>query len=517
MTLRDAVADISVPLTCVPHPVRQPQPAAGRGRQRRGAGQAVLLRQPRHALARRPRDPDGRARRAAGPARAPPAAARRRGAVRARAEAAAAVPARAGSGWSPRPSSAAERDVLENARRRWPDVAFEVAYAAMQGPRAAAEVIEALEPARPRPRRRRDRGRPRRRLGRGPAAVLRRGAGPRRAPAPHPGRLRDRPRAGHAAARPGGRRPRLDPDRRRQAGRPRRRRGAAPGRRRPATGSGTCSPAGWPASRPGSTRCAPGRCSATRAACSTPARDEVDRAARPRPPHPRPRLDRADDDIAHQRARARALSPLATLQRGYAVLQDADGHVVTSVDRASRPATPSASGSPTAGCTPTTTRTEHLEARDGSTTSPRTGARPRRSSSYEAAREELVERRPPARGRRHHPRGVAGALGARRAAGHDLPALARRRPQAAATPRGARRGVGPAPAAGPGGPGVGEQADHAALVRDGGRAVDQHLVAAPAARRTRGRRRESDQVLPPGRGHRARDPDRAPLTGDSST
>jgi exodeoxyribonuclease VII large subunit len=28
---------------------------------------------------------------------------------------------------------------------------------------------------------------------------------------------------------------------------------------------------------------------------------------------------------------ARSLSPLATLQRGYAVLQDADGHVVTSV------------------------------------------------------------------------------------------------------------------------------------------------------------------------------------------
>ncbi|MEQ6902509.1 exodeoxyribonuclease VII large subunit [Nocardioides sp. YIM 152588] len=43
------------------------------------------------------------------------------------------------------------------------------------------------------------------------------------------------------------------------------------------------------------------------------------------------RLDRAADDIGHHRARARALSPLATLQRGYAVLQDADGHVVTSV------------------------------------------------------------------------------------------------------------------------------------------------------------------------------------------
>ena len=31
----------------------------------------------------------------------------------------------------------------------------------------------------------------------------------------------------------------------------------------------------------------------------------------------------------------RALSPLATLERGYAVLQDAAGHVVTSVDQPS--------------------------------------------------------------------------------------------------------------------------------------------------------------------------------------
>ncbi|WP_447645148.1 exodeoxyribonuclease VII large subunit [Nocardioides zeae] len=43
------------------------------------------------------------------------------------------------------PGSAAERDVLEVARRRWPAVRFEVAYAAMQGPRSAAEVIEAVE------------------------------------------------------------------------------------------------------------------------------------------------------------------------------------------------------------------------------------------------------------------------------------------------------------------------------------------------------------------------------------
>ncbi len=43
------------------------------------------------------------------------------------------------------------------------------------------------------------------------------------------------------------------------------------------------------------------------------------------------RLDRAFDEVEHHRARARALSPLATLQRGYAVVQDASGHVLTSV------------------------------------------------------------------------------------------------------------------------------------------------------------------------------------------
>jgi exodeoxyribonuclease VII large subunit len=43
------------------------------------------------------------------------------------------------------------------------------------------------------------------------------------------------------------------------------------------------------------------------------------------------RLDRAGDDISHRLARVRTLSPLATLKRGYAVLQAADGSVVTDV------------------------------------------------------------------------------------------------------------------------------------------------------------------------------------------
>ncbi len=40
------------------------------------------------------------------------------------------------------------------------------------------------------------------------------------------------------------------------------------------------------------------------------------------------RVRRADDDLRHTVARLRALSPAATLQRGYAIVQRADGHVV---------------------------------------------------------------------------------------------------------------------------------------------------------------------------------------------
>jgi exodeoxyribonuclease VII large subunit len=39
-------------------------------------------------------------------------------------------------------------------------------------------------------------------------------------------------------------------------------------------------------------------------------------------------LDRAESELTHTHARVVALSPAATLQRGYAVLQKADGHVV---------------------------------------------------------------------------------------------------------------------------------------------------------------------------------------------
>jgi len=53
-----------------------------------------------------------------------------------------------------------------------------------------------------------------------------------------------------------------------------------------------------------------------------------DRARR----HVTHRLDRASDDVDHQLARIRALSPLATMRRGYVVVRGADGHVVSSAD-----------------------------------------------------------------------------------------------------------------------------------------------------------------------------------------
>ena len=44
------------------------------------------------------------------------------------------------------------------------------------------------------------------------------------------------------------------------------------------------------------------------------------------------RLRRADDELRHTLARLRALSPAATLERGYANVQRGDGHVVRAAD-----------------------------------------------------------------------------------------------------------------------------------------------------------------------------------------
>ncbi|MEP9363863.1 exodeoxyribonuclease VII large subunit [Nocardioides sp. CN2-186] len=229
------------------------------------------------------------------------------------------------------PNSAAERDVLDNAKRRWPAVAFEVAYAAMQGPRSAAEVIEAVE-----------------RLDRNPEVdviVIARGGGSVEdlLPFSDEGLIRAVAKVrtpvvsaiGHEpdsplldlvadvrASTPTDAAKLVVPDvvdELRQVARARERlRGTL---------------AGWLAREQAGLDAL-----RSRPALADPRSliddrlDEIDRLrerARRTFGH---RLDRAADDIDHQRARARALSPLATLRRGYAVLQDADGHVLTSVD-----------------------------------------------------------------------------------------------------------------------------------------------------------------------------------------
>jgi exodeoxyribonuclease VII large subunit len=63
--------------------------------------------------------------------------------------------------------SAAERDVVQNAQRRWPAVRFRIEQCAVQGPYAAGEVTEALHKLDADPG-----DHPGRRLARGPAPVL---------------------------------------------------------------------------------------------------------------------------------------------------------------------------------------------------------------------------------------------------------------------------------------------------------------------------------------------------------
>jgi exodeoxyribonuclease VII large subunit len=228
------------------------------------------------------------------------------------------------------PDSAAERDVVENARRRWPAVAFETAYAAMQGTRAAAEVIAAID--------RLDRDE------RVDVIVVARGGGAVEdlLPFSDEGLIRavakcstplvsaighepDQPLldlvADVRASTPTDAAKLVVPDvaeelRIVEVGRERLRSAVAGWLAREQTLLDTLR------SRPAIAD--PGSLLTTRA-------DEVETLRERALRTTRHRLDRATDEIAHHRARARALSPLATLRRGYAVLQDTDGHVITSV------------------------------------------------------------------------------------------------------------------------------------------------------------------------------------------
>jgi exodeoxyribonuclease VII large subunit len=264
------------------------------------------------------------------------------------------------------PESAAERDVLENARRRWPNVAFEVAYATMQGQRAAGEVMEALA-----------------RLDRHPdvdVVVVARGGGSvedllpfsdeglvravhrMRTPVVSAiGHEQDQPLldlvADVRASTPTDAAKLVVPDVADEL------RLVDTARRRLHHALGAWvsrEQAGLDALR---SRPVLGDPRALLDERADEVRDLLDRARRSL----RHRVDRAHDDVAHHRARARALSPLATLERGYAVLQDADGHVVTSVAilAADAPITVRVADGRVHAVTTGTTPTEQLEENDG--------------------------------------------------------------------------------------------------------------------------------------------------------
>ena len=228
------------------------------------------------------------------------------------------------------PGSAAERDVVDTARRRWPAVRIETAYAAMQGQRSALDVIEAVE-----------------RLDRDPEVdviVVARGggsvedllpfsdegliravAGARTPVVSAIGHEPDSPLldlvADVRASTPTDAAKLVVPDVREElqlvaTARDRLRSGVARLIAREQQGLDALR------SRP--VLADPRTLVADRASEVAGLRARSHRSLR----HA---LDRAADNLDHQRARVRALSPLATLERGYAVLQDPTGRVVTSV------------------------------------------------------------------------------------------------------------------------------------------------------------------------------------------
>ncbi len=329
LTLRDSVADISVPVTCsrvmydgLPAPVTEgasvviharPSYYANRGtlslqaREIRMVGLGELLarlEQRRQLLAAEGLFAQGLKRRLP------------------------AVPLRVGLVTAP--GSAAERDVVENATRRWPAVAFETAYAAMQGHRSAAEVIEAV-----------------RRLDAHTEVdviVIARGGGSVEdlLPFSDEGLIRVVAAARTPVVSAIGHEPDtplLDL--------------VADVRASTPTDAAKLVVPDMAQER---LRVDEARHRLRRAVRARIDREQAELdALRSRPALADPRtllderadelagwrgrirrelerqLDRAADDVDHRRARVQALSPLATLRRGYAVLQDADGHVVTSV------------------------------------------------------------------------------------------------------------------------------------------------------------------------------------------
>ncbi|MEP9381589.1 exodeoxyribonuclease VII large subunit [Nocardioides sp. KR10-350] len=228
------------------------------------------------------------------------------------------------------PNSAAERDVLDNARRRWPAVRFEVAYAAMQGQRSVPEVVEGLQ-----------------RLDRDAEVdviVVARGGGSVEDLLPfsdehlvravHALRTPVVSAIGHEpdmplldlvadvrASTPTDAAKLVVPDVAEEL------RLVATARDRMRSGLGS-----WLHREQTMLDALRSRPALADPRSLLDARLEEVSALRERArrclSH---QLDRAGDEVGHHRARARALSPLQTLRRGYAVVQDDRGHVIASV------------------------------------------------------------------------------------------------------------------------------------------------------------------------------------------
>ena len=223
--------------------------------------------------------------------------------------------------------SAAEHDVLENTRRRWPAARFRVENVAVQGPQSAAQVIEAV-----------------RRLaadGEVDVIVLARGGGSVEDLLPFSdegliravaecrtpvvsaiGHEQDTPLldlvADVRASTPTDAARRIVPDVGEEADRIKQLRSRS---RQVLTSWLDREVAGLHAVRARSALHDPGR--------AIGRREEEIAAFRARSRRCMGQLlDRASDNLGHQLARVRALSPKATLDRGYAVLQKADGSVV---------------------------------------------------------------------------------------------------------------------------------------------------------------------------------------------
>ena len=145
LTLRDTAADLSVTVTCS---------TAGARRRRAGRSPRATASSSGPSPRSTPRAERSRCRpreiRHVGlgellaTARAAEVDPRRRGTVRRRPQEAAALPAPRRRP-DLRTRSAAERDVVENARRRWPAVTFHTREVAVQGATAAAQVTAALQ------------------------------------------------------------------------------------------------------------------------------------------------------------------------------------------------------------------------------------------------------------------------------------------------------------------------------------------------------------------------------------